>query len=189
MSNWRYCMVSGSPTAFYIPVVDFSNLRMLEESMADWLIEMNWADPTALPPWCPGSRNDCSTGYNGSAIDSSFFSVKIHRYERGAEMIDLSSISLVRAFLFSYDESRQYGKQWQVLKLNNPKAWAAEDSTEMFLYARDTWDDLWSNPNAHTKWDDEYLRARIVQSQRMRQMELWEKSCCEPDVGNYGGTI
>lgn len=187
MNRWRYFMVSGGPTAFYIPIVEQTNLRLLEKQIEDWLIEMIWADPTALPPWCPGSRHDPETGYNGSLIDSNFFSVRIHRYKAGAQEIDLSSASCVRAYLFSFDESRQYGEQWQVLRLNNPKCWAEPGAAEMIAHIQENWKYFWSTQTAHTKLDDGFLRRKIEREQRARQMNLWEDSLAHPGE-SYGGT-
>lgn len=187
MSKWRYFVVSGSPTAFYLPIIEQTNLKCLEKDIEDWLVEMVWADPTALPPWCPGSRQDASLGYNGASINSNFFLVRIHRYPAGAQEIDLSSASIVRAYLFCYDESRQYGKQWQVLRLNNPKHWVGEDASESFIYAQEYWEDLWSDC-AHTRLDDEYLRYKLNRDRMEAQMGLWENLLGNPDVESYGGT-
>lgn len=190
MSNWRYLMVSGSPTAFYIPVVDCSNLRNLERDMKDRMIDLVWADPTALPPWAPGSRHDEGTGFNGSFIDSNFFLVRIHRYKKGASEIDLSSNSLVRAFLFSFDESRKYGEQWQAVQLSNPSSWIGEGAAETFHHARENWDYLWRTKSANVKWDDEYLRKYIAESLSRRWTAYSQQVLGFGDeTESYGGTI
>jgi len=189
MSNWRYFAVSGSPTAFYIPIIESTNLKELEESFYDWMVDMVWADPTALPPWAPGSRHDKATGFNGSFIDSNFFHVRIHRYKKGATEIDLSSASVVRVYLFSFDESRQYGEQWQAIRLNNPVSWMQSDETAMFNSARTQWDWFWKTQTAHTKLNDEFLRNYVTKKHRGHQMDLWEQSLLIPDEASYGGTV
>lgn len=199
MARWNYCVISGQPWAFYIPVVDQPNLKALEKRIEEELGYLNYADPTTHFEWVPASRSNPETGFNGSLIDGNFFLVRIHRYAKGATEIDISEKSVVRAYLMHYQPENAYGKQWQGVRLNNPQSWMTLPH-ESFQTARANWNLLFSEKDdkrvsMHTSLNAAFFERMYAKGAKVHQdSPLTDPSIAAavqmllPLQGSYGGT-
>lgn len=192
MSKWNYFVRVGSPGAFYIACLELPNLSELERAIEMSVAEIKYADPDATFPWLPGSRKDDKTGYNGSIINSRFFTVSIHRYREGAEEIDLGSRSCVKAYLFCRGEGRTYGEEWQVVELNNPKSWVRSTAAahERFVEALEDWNAwyFYAPQSGHTVLDGDFIAA-VHDRERFEDAEDHAGISSQLDLfGSYGGT-
>lgn len=185
MNKWRYCVVVGSATAFFIPIVEQTNLRLLERELEESFFSWKMEALDRVPYWFPGGRESEQTGYSASAIRNEFFFVRIHRYAKGATEIDISEKSIVSGYLCRQKGGQKYGEEWQGLKLSNPNCWL---DTGILLYAEENWDSLYTRQTMHTKLDFDFAMRRYERERKAGLMGKWEQQDLLGYEGSYGGT-
>jgi len=190
--RFSYAVVSGSPSSFYLPMIEMSNLRALKKAIELDMSDLMFADDSDFrhKAWHPNSRIDKSTGYNGLTIDGSCFSVRVHRYARGANEIDLSEKTLQLVyFVRDLGENAEYTKRWQFIRINNAKdpvfqRWFAV--AHPYIFGDEAWTSLEKSRNS-TVIDTEYFYQRFQVEKRIREMSRQRMSELE-EAESYGGT-